>query len=113
MALGSTWIFIDGPDIFAMGAGDVLKEQLAENAFTSQSFNLVMCSSIKGKVGWLGPSGVGCLGTITSSSSSSFMSSFSVRPYTRAAGRGQCSGTHPRFLRALRETSVVFTPLVK
>ena len=90
------------------------EDELAENTFTSHSFNSGMFSSVKGNGSWLGLLGVGCLVTITSSFSSSLSLLTSlVRPYTWDAGRGQCSGTQPKFLRAHRDTSMAFTPSAK
>ena len=110
-AFGLRWIFIGGPDIFAMGAEEMLNE-LVSNFSTSHALSLGMFSSVGEKGGCSGLSGVGCLG-ITSSSTSSSRSSLSVRPNTSAAGSGKHSGTHSRFLSALREMSVVFTPSAK
>ena len=47
MALGSTWIFIGGPDILAIGAEEVLKELVA-NISSNQCLSLGIFSGVQG-----------------------------------------------------------------
>ena len=81
MDMGSTdlsmRIFIGAPVIFDNEADDVLK-LLAEQCSTSQALNFGTFSSVGGKGISSGLSGVGSVGLITSSLSSSLLSLLSV-----------------------------------